>query len=129
MGLRVLLVEDEAFNREIVEVILSRLGHQVTAVENGAEALALCHEAGCRYDLILVDQFMPVLNGLETIRALRGHATTRRVPILCVSARASQQACDEAFRAGCDDYLTKPFRRQELLQAIDRVMARDGRPA
>lgn len=120
--LKILVVEDEAINREVAAVILTASGHRVTFAENGAEAIGLCHDQGEHFDLILMDQLMPVMGGLEAIELLRGHEATRRVPILCVSARATQGDSEAAYHAGCDHYLTKPFRRHDLLEAIALVM-------
>lgn len=124
--LSILLVEDDPSNRDVVEVMLSRSGHQVRTVESGMEALALCRNEAPPVDLILMDVQMPGLDGFETVRQLRAHAETRDLPIICLSAKASEDDQLAGLLAGADDYLTKPFARRNLLDHIESVLARKG---
>lgn len=123
-NLHILVVDDEPFNCEVAEAILRSAGHQVTTCENGAQALALCH-AG-HFDAVLMDARMPVMDGLDTIRALRAHADTRAMPVIFMSG--SMRRGDEhlVLNAGGDDFVRKPYRRRELLNALARVLVAKG---
>ncbi|MFB2971349.1 ATP-binding protein [Aerosakkonema sp. BLCC-F183] len=112
---RVLLVDDNADMREYLTRILSE--HvQVEAVADGAMALAI---AQARVpDLILSDVMMPGLDGFELLEALRSDPRTREIPIILLSARAGEEAIVEGLEAGADDYLIKPFSRQELVSRV-----------
>lgn len=122
--MEVLLVEDEATNRMIAEVILQHAGHRVTVVENGQEALRLCHDLAMPFDLALLDVQMPILNGLETAQRMRAHPATRELPIVYLTACASQEEISEGFEAGGDAYVTKPYSRKELLLGIESALSR-----
>ena len=124
--LRVLVVEDEPLNREIAEIILTSHGHEVVAVENGQEALDLCHGRGERFDVILMDILMPVMDGLEATRALRAHAGTVDTPIICISAKASGSDRGAGFAAGCDCYLNKPYKRKDLMAVLVETLVKKG---
>lgn len=120
--LRVLVVEDEPTNREIAEVILTSQGHQVTSCRNGQEALDLVLGKGERFDVILMDVLMPGMDGLEVTRRIRAHPPSQDVPVICVSAKASGSDYAAGMASGANAYLRKPYRRRELLQAIDDVL-------
>lgn len=124
--LNVLVVEDEPSNREIAQVILGSFGHRVETVENGQEALDLLITRGERFDVVLMDILMPVLDGLETTRRLRANPSTKDVPIICVSAKASGSDRGAGLEAGCDYYLNKPYRRKDLLRAITETLTKSG---
>ena len=125
-NLHILVVEDEPSNREIAEVILTSHGHRVTCAENGQEALKLCHDEGMRFDAILMDVLMPVMDGLEATRRLRAHPETRDLTIICVSAKASGSDQGAGLSAGCDTYVRKPYKRKELLQALSETLFAKG---
>lgn len=125
-NLHILVVEDEPSNREIAEVILTSHGHQVTCAENGVEALRLCHDEGMRFDAVLMDVLMPVMDGLEATRRLRAHPETRDLTIICVSAKASGSDQGAGLTAGCDTYVRKPYKRKELLQALSETLFAKG---
>jgi len=111
----ILLADDNAVNRKVLEHMLCRLGHSVDPAANGKEALEKA--ASSSYDLIFMDMMMPMMDGLEATRAIRAHEDgKRRTPIVAVTAnveRRDEQACAEA---GMDAFLTKPF-------TIDQVKA------
>lgn len=125
--LNVLLVEDEATNRMIAEVILQHAGHHVTVAENGEAALYLCHDQAMHFDLALLDVQMPVLDGLATAQRLRAHPATRELPIVYLTACASKEEIKEGFAAGGDAYVTKPYSRKELLSGMETAIARHER--
>lgn len=124
--LRVLSVEDEPSNGEIIQIILSSQGHQVTTVENGQEALELLIERGESFDVVLMDIQMPVMDGLEATRRLRAHPDTAGITIICVSARASGSDGKAGVMAGCDAYITKPYKSRQLIDVLRETLTRRG---
>jgi signal transduction histidine kinase/ActR/RegA family two-component response regulator len=116
---RVLLAEDNAANRRVVELILGAGDVDLVSVVNGAEAVAAV-EAG-RFDLVLMDMQMPVMDGLAAIRAIRAYeveAGAPRTPICMVSAHALPEHVEAAFGAGADSYLAKPVTARALLATV-----------
>ncbi len=128
-ALNVLVVEDEPSNREIAEIILSSAGHRVYAASDGKEALKLLLDEGLAIDVVLMDILMPVMNGLEATEALRADPRTRDLPIICVSAKASGSDYQTGMAAGCTHYLSKPFKRRQLLESLAKTMLEQGRIA
>jgi PAS domain S-box-containing protein len=124
-SLKVLLAEDHPINRRVVELIVGPLGVDLTAVENGAEAVA-AHAAG-DFGLILMDMQMPVMDGLAATRAIRDHeARTQaasRIPIIMLSANAMLQHREDARAAGADLHLAKPVTAAALVEALVQVLA------
>jgi DNA-binding response OmpR family regulator len=118
-SVRILLVEDEAGLREGIVDLLETDGHEVTAVSDGVAGV----EAGLResFDLVLLDLMLPRLDGLEVSRRLR--AARPGMPILMLTARASEDDKVRGLLEGADDYVTKPFSARELLARV-RVLGR-----
>ncbi|MEB3329479.1 MAG: response regulator [Candidatus Sericytochromatia bacterium] len=119
--LHVLVVEDEPTNQEVAALILRSGGHRVTTCSSGQEALALL-AGDAAVDVILMDLLMPELDGLTVTRALKADPRLAAIPVLIVSARASASDRALGLAAGAEGYLTKPFRRSELLAALAGVM-------
>jgi CheY-like chemotaxis protein len=118
-AVRVLVADDNPTNRKVIELILGSSDLDVVSVENGAEAVDAWRSD--RFDLILMDLRMPVMGGLEAIRAIRAEEAAHalpRLPILVLSANTSPQDRDESARAGADGHLGKPIRAEELIGAI-----------
>ncbi len=132
MGMRalnVLVVEDEPSNREIAEIILTSAGHRVFTAADGQEALRFLFDGAQPVDVVLMDILMPVMNGLEATAALRADPRTRDLPIICVSAKASGSDQQSGLAAGCSTYLSKPFKRRQLLEALAKTLLDEGRIA
>lgn len=128
-SLNVLVVDDDLTSLQILEVIMSSLGHRVTACHDGREVLDLILTQGRPFDLLIMDVVMPEVDGLTVTARLRENETTRDMTIVCTSASANASARQAAMLVGCDFYLTKPFRRSELLEAVHSTLARKGRGA
>lgn len=124
-ALKVLVVEDEPTNREVAEVILRSNGHEVVSVDNGRAALVLLADRA-DFDLILMDVLMPEMDGLTATRAIKADPELARIPLVVLSARASGSDRAAGLDAGADGYLTKPFKRGDLLTALADILVRQG---
>jgi PAS domain S-box-containing protein len=126
---RVLIADDNADMRDYLRRLLSA-EYELTMVSNGAEALAVLDRAPLP-DLVVTDVMMPVVDGFELMRRLRGNERTRTLPIIMLSARAGEEARVEGLQGGADDYLVKPFTARELTARVRSQisMARTRRAA
>jgi PAS domain S-box-containing protein len=124
-GFHVLLAEDNPVNRELVRHFLAKAGHQVDMAKSGREALDRLENTG-RYDLVLMDVRMPDMSGVEAAEAVRERekATGAHIPVIALTAYAMKEDRERCFRAGMDDYVSKPVRAEELLGTIEKVAAR-----
>ncbi len=118
--MKILVVEDEPVLRDGLVDLLHGDGHRVDGVADGVEALERGTEPG--YDLIVLDQMLPGLNGLEVCRRLRELRPT--LPILILTARGAEEDKVRGLEAGADDYVTKPFGTRELLARIEALARR-----
>ncbi len=125
---RVLLVEDNAVNRRVAEHQLTRLGCIVGIAANGVEAIA--EVTGAKWDLVLMDCQMPVLDGFGATREIRRHEPAgRRVPIIALTANALSGDREACLAAGMDDFLSKPLEPAALAACVERWAARSRDPA
>ncbi|MCC7370183.1 MAG: response regulator [Chloroflexi bacterium] len=125
---RVLVVDDEPTNRMVVEGMLTHLGYAHLSVENGAQAVEVVGQQ--RFDAVLMDCLMPIMDGYDATRAIRHREqaaspehTVGRVPVIAVTALAMQGARERCIDAGMDDYLTKPVMLESLERVLDRWIA------
>ena len=121
---KLLVVEDEPFLRKAVVASLRFLGFQVTAADNGTEALRAARNQP--FDLLIVDVILPDIDGFEIVRRLR--ADRNQVPVIFLTAKDSQEDKLTGLTIGGDDYMTKPFELEELA-ARTRTVLRRSRPA
>jgi len=119
----VLVVDDDGDVRALVAELLTRAGYDVTQATNGREALKLFFDE--RPDLVLLDISMPELDGWATLERIRELSD---VPVVMLSALGAELEKVRALRAGADDYVTKPFGRQELLARVESVLRRAPAP-
>lgn len=123
-GLRVLLAEDNPVNQEIAVAMLESFGCHATRVDNGCETVRSAKEA--RFDLILMDCQMPEMDGYEATKAIRGLSaqsavsTNPEVPIIALTANAMSGDREQCLAAGMNDYLSKPFSRDEFIRVLQR---------
>jgi CheY-like chemotaxis protein len=114
---KILLVEDNEVNRDLLSRRLERKGHSVVCAHDGEQGHSLaCSEAP---DLILMDISLPLINGWEVTRLLKSNERTRHIPIIALTAHALVTDRDTALDAGCDDYDTKPIDFDRLDQKIE----------
>lgn len=120
---RILLVEDNDMNRDMLTRRLARRGYDVSGAVDGGEAVARAASA----DLVLMDLNLPVLDGYEATRQIKSGPGTRDIPVIALSAHAMAEDRERALAAGCDDFDTKPVDLERLLKKIETLLAR--RPA
>ena len=118
-ALSILLAEDNPVNQKLALHLLQKQGHAVTVAQNGAEAVRL--SATKRFDLILMDVQMPVMDGAAATAQIRAaERAGQRVPIVAVTAHAMAGDKEKYLALGMDDYVTKPIDRQELFATVER---------
>ncbi|OSM07072.1 ATP-binding protein [Magnetofaba australis] len=120
--MRLLLAEDNADNRMLIQTFLRNTPHDLVMVENGREAVDRYAEDG-GFDLVLMDIQMPVLDGYGATRAIRAIQKERnapRTPVIALTAHALERDREFSLEVGCDEHLTKPIRKRELLEALQR---------
>jgi putative two-component system response regulator len=117
---RVLVVEDDASNRALLEALLRREGYDVSSATNGHDGLRAARSDAA--DLVLLDIEMPGMNGLEVCRALRADPATVALPIILLTGRTETRDVVAGLDAGADDFLRKPYERAELLARIRSVL-------
>jgi CheY-like chemotaxis protein len=123
---KILLVEDNEMNRDILSRRLIRRGYEVVIATDGHEGLDLA--GSCSPDLILMDMSLPVMDGWETTRRIKAQASTAAIPVIALTAHAMSGDREEALKAGCDDYDTKPIEFDHLLEKIAIQLERAGKP-
>jgi CheY-like chemotaxis protein len=122
VGARILLVEDNPINQELACDLLSRAGVQLTTADNGREALERL--ANGRFDLVLMDCQMPVMDGYAATRALREQPRWRDLPVIAMTANAMVGDREKVLAAGMNDHIAKPIRVEELFATLSRWVAR-----
>lgn len=120
----ILIVEDEPLNRKLIRDILTYRGNIVIEACNGREGVDLAIEI--KPDLIFMDIQLPVMGGLESIRLIKSDPTARHIPIVALTGNAMDGDEKRMRKAGCDGYLSKPFKIKELLQVIDSFLGLPG---
>jgi two-component system cell cycle response regulator DivK len=119
---KILLVEDNEMNRDMLSRRLRRKGYEVELAEDGAQALALIAESPPH--LVLMDMSLPVLDGWEATRRIKGSPETATIPVLALTANAMAGDREKAISAGCDDYDTKPVELARLLRKIEVLLGK-----
>jgi len=117
---KILIVEDNELNRDVLSRRLGTRGFQVCVAANGQGGLALAHTE--QPDLILMDLGMPELDGWECTRRLKASPATQRIPIIALTAHAMMGDRERALEAGCDDFDTKPINFNGLLDKMARLL-------
>lgn len=120
LNLRILLVEDNELNRDMLSRRLVRRGAEVLVATDGAAAVEIALRE--RPEVILMDLSLPVMDGWEATRRLRAHPEMRAVPIIALTAHAMSGDRERALAAGCDEYATKPVDLEHLLALIRRLV-------
>jgi two-component system, NtrC family, sensor kinase len=116
---KILVADDEAVSRRLLQSYLQKWGHEVVVAGDGAEAWRVFEQG--EFPIVITDWLMPEMDGLEQIRRIRGHSKQGYVYTILLSAKSKKEDLVEGMEAGADDFLTKPFDRDEL-----RVRLREG---
>ena len=119
---KILLVEDNEMNRDMLSRRLQKKGYEVVIAVDGGEGVRMAQTE--RPDLILMDMSLPVLNGWDATRQLRSIPETQAVGIIALTAHAMADEKNKALEAGCDDFDTKPIELTRLLEKIEVLLAR-----
>jgi len=117
---RILLVEDNEMNRDMLSRRLQRRGYDVMIAVDGQEGVRMAQEESP--DLILMDMSLPLIDGWEATRTLKTAVETKMIPIIALTAHAMSTDRDKALAAGCDDYDTKPIELTRLLGKMDALI-------
>ncbi len=127
-NLQILLAEDNAVNQRVITLLLEKHGHTVVSVNNGREAVEAHREQ--QFDLVLMDIQMPEMSGIEATARIRERERSgiTRTPIIAVSANLPGVERERCLAAGMDDYIAKPIRTEELLQAIAKTTGKTVNP-
>jgi CheY-like chemotaxis protein len=118
---KILIVEDNEMNRDMLSRRLARRGYQIAMAVDGEQGIAAAK--GESPDLILMDMSLPVVDGWEATRQLKSAPLTKTIPIIGLTAHAMAGDREKAIDAGCDDYDTKPIELPRLLQKIEALLA------
>jgi len=117
---RILLIEDNEMNRDMLSRRLERKGYETIIAVDGQEGVEKTESE--KPDLILMDMSLPVLDGWEATRKLKSNSVTQGIPIIGLSAHAMSGDREKAMEAGCDDYDTKPVELPRLLEKIESLL-------
>jgi CheY-like chemotaxis protein len=118
---RVLVVEDNDMNMQLVEYLLEEGGYRIVKATSGEEALSITRN-GEPLDLILMDIHLPGMDGLSVVREMKTDARTQTVPILALTAHAMRGDKDRFLEAGCDGYISKPIDVKTFLSSIEQYL-------
>jgi two-component system cell cycle response regulator DivK len=118
---KILLVEDNEMNRDMLSRRLTRRGFEVTVAADGQEGVETARRD--MPDLVLMDMSLPVLDGWGATRILKAGESTRSIPVIALTAHAMAEDRVKALECGCDDYDTKPIDMSRLLEKMDRLLA------
>ena len=123
---KILLVEDNEMNRDMLSRRLLRKGYEVIIAVDGAEGVAMAHAS--KPDLILMDMSLPVIDGWEATRQIKARPELRHIGIIALTAHAMAQDKEKALAAGCNDFDTKPIDIERLTQKIQALLGQ-GEPS
>jgi CheY-like chemotaxis protein len=121
---KILLVEDNEMNRDMLSRRLQRKGFEIAIAVDGLEGVRMAREGS--YDLILMDMSLPEIDGWEATRRLKADSATSGTPIIALTAHAMAGDREQAIEAGCDDYDTKPIELPRLLGKIESLLERSA---
>jgi CheY-like chemotaxis protein len=121
---KILLVEDNEMNRDMLSRRLERRGYEVAIAVDGKDGIEKAQSGN--FDLVLMDMSLPEIDGWEATRQLRAQPATEKLPIIALTAHAMAGDREKALEAGCDDYDTKPIEFKRLLSKIEALLNADA---
>lgn len=119
---RILIVEDEESLLKLESILLTSKGYRVTGVMDGMSALDEVRRN--RPDLVILDIMLPRMDGFEVCRQLKGDPDTAQIPVVMLTAKKNSQDMATGQQAGCDAYITKPFKSSKVLETIQHFLGR-----
>ena len=122
----VLLVEDNQINQTVVGAMLKKMGCTYSVANNGQEALDLYKESDNKYDFILMDYHMPVMDGLEATRQIRQLEEGDPIPIIALTADVTEGKVDDCLNAGMDAFIAKPINKEGLISTMKGIFAEES---
>lgn len=122
---KILLVEDNEMNRDMLSRRLARKGYEVVLAVDGPSGVAMAQSESP--DLVLMDMSLPTVDGWEATRRLKADASTQHIPVIALTAHAMSGDREKALEAGCDDYDTKPVELARLLGKIEALLSSRGK--
>lgn len=124
--IKILLVEDNEMNRDMLSRRLQRKGYAVVTAVDGASGVSIAQTE--LPDLILMDMNLPILDGWEATKQIRSNIQTGKIPIIAQTAHAMSGDREKCLAVGCDDYIAKPVEFQQLLVKIERLLTEHDKP-
>ena len=124
---RILVVDDEPLNRQLIEVILAAEGYELRMASSGEEALDIIGKS--QWDLILLDIMMPGIDGYQVVARAKANPATASIPIVLLTALDDASSRAHGLRAGAADLITKPVNRAELVRCVASLIASPSEPA
>ncbi len=118
---KILVIDDDPSVRAVVEMVLRRAGHDVTAASNGAEGINLFQTLS--HHLVIADIEMPGISGLDACKAIKALSSSGAPPVIIMTGRPLEEIPTRAQEAGADHLIYKPFDRQDLLSIVNRLLA------
>lgn len=122
MRMKLIVADDSRLVRGIVAKAVASIGFETVLATNGKEALDILETDEKDINLVLLDWNMPVMNGIDVIKNMRGNDRFKRIPVLMVSTESEGERIQEAISAGAQGYLTKPFTADQLIEAIHQAL-------
>jgi len=122
MARKILVVEDNDMNMQLVEFLLEEGGYDIVKASSGEEALTITRDSPSAPDLILMDIHLPGMDGLSVVRAMKNDHRTSRIPILALTAHAMRGDKDRFLEAGCDGYISKPIDVKTFISSIEQYL-------
>lgn len=124
MSAKILVVEDNDMNMQLVEYLLEEGGYDIVKATSGEEALSITNNDDdlATFDLILMDIHLPGMDGLSVVRRMKSNDRTARIPILALTAHAMRGDKDRFLEAGCDGYISKPIDVKTFISSIEQYL-------
>ncbi len=116
----ILIVEDNPVNQKLIAFLLARSHYSYDIAENGVAALDRLGKAD--YRLVLMDMMMPIMNGYDATKAMRADPRLKDIPVIALTANAMKGEDEKCRQVGCNDYVAKPYSKDQILAAISRLI-------
>ncbi len=118
----ILIADDEPANIALLHIVLRKYGYTTLEATDGKQAVELAKAK--KPDIILMDKTMPVMDGLEATGVLKGDVSTKKIPIICMTASAMRGDKEKILQAGCDDYMSKPLDVYKVIEIVSQYVQR-----